>query len=111
MEYILPRMECIVLSGINFDLTINIPHNYVPECCREAFGNGSQPQPSLGKSFKEVKELVNRSCPKDKDFLEYIRFFLDIVYVLSFCFIPGFLLGSALFMSPECSLLLPCSMP
>lgn len=41
MEYILPRMECIVLSGINFDLTLNIPHKYVQKCCHAAYGSGS----------------------------------------------------------------------
>lgn len=41
MEYILPRMECIVLSGINFDLTLDIPQRYVEKCCHEACGSGS----------------------------------------------------------------------
>ena len=40
MKYLLPRVECIVLGSIGFDLRLDIPHKYVQLCCREAFGNG-----------------------------------------------------------------------
>lgn len=33
----LTRVECIVLNGIHFDLSLDIPHNYVVSLCKKAF--------------------------------------------------------------------------
>lgn len=64
MKYLLPRVECIVLGSIGFDLTLNIPHNYVQLCCREAFG----------MKTKDVDKVINNTY----DLSYFIRFFLDI---------------------------------
>ena len=32
-------MECILFAGINFDLRLDIPHNYVNKMCKKAFGS------------------------------------------------------------------------
>ena len=31
-------MECILFAGIDFDLQLDIPHNYVNRMCKKAFG-------------------------------------------------------------------------
>ena len=98
MEYILPRMECIVLSGINFDLTLNIPHKYVQKCCHAAYGSGSWPPPSLGVCCEEVNKRLPSLPSKDVDFVHLIRFFLDIVYVFS----PFLLISQTLFLALHC---------
>lgn len=77
MEYILPRMECIVLSGINFDLTLNIPHKYVQKCCHAAYG----------VCCEEVNKRLPSLPSKDVDFVHLIRFFLDIVLSSWLCIV------------------------
>lgn len=64
MKYLLPRVECIVLGSIGFDLRLDIPHKYVQLCCREAFG----------MKTKDVDKIINNT----HDLSYFIRFFLDI---------------------------------
>ena len=69
MVYRLPRMECILFAGIDFDLQLDIPHNYVNRMCKKAF---DLPPTKVDEIFERTKSTTGKS----QNVSECIRYFL-----------------------------------
>lgn len=68
VAHILPRVECILFQGIDFNLCVDIPHNYVPKLFRA----------SLNLKTDEVDRLYvpNAEHPDPRKPSELVRLFL-----------------------------------
>lgn len=78
VAYILPRVECILFQGIDFDLGVDIPHNYVPKLIRAAFSTDIAFSSLLDMKVDEVDRLYvpNAEHPDPRKPSELIKHFL-----------------------------------
>ena len=74
MVYRLPRMECILFAGINFDLRLDIPHNYVNKMCKKAFELTPTKVDAL---FEQTKSTSGKSQGVSDCIRYFLRFCLN----------------------------------